>query len=167
MYALIRGTRVENCIVADAAFAAQIAPAWTAVVAMAAPDVCGVGWTWNGGTSFTAPVQPVPPAPAPDPAQWLIDIGPFTDRFGAAKTAIDFSTDPVVMAFYKDLSRRKWIDLQDARVAAVLTYLTGVAVPGLGTLATPLLTAAQKTAILTTPIAPAENLALRKLYFRG
>jgi len=120
------------------------------------------GWTYDG-TTFSAPVVPPPP---PDPCQWLIDIGPFTDRFGASKSAIDFSTDPVVMAFDKDLSRRKWIDLQDARVAAVLTYLTGTPVAGMGTLATPLITGAQKTAILTTPVTLAENLALRRLYFQ-
>jgi hypothetical protein len=105
------------------------------------------------------------PVPTADPVTWLIDIGPFTDRFSTSKTAVDFSTDPVVMAFDKDLGRRKWIDLKDPRVAAVLSYLTGATVPGMGTLATPLLTGAQMTAILTTPVSAAENLALRKLYF--
>ncbi len=126
---------------------------------VACPAWVGPGCTTSDNVTFLPPATPI------DPCAWLIDIGPFTDRFGASKTAIDFSTDPVIMAFDKDLSRRKWIDLQDPRVAAVLTYLTGATVAGLGTLATPLITGAQKTAILTAPVATAENLALRRAYF--
>ncbi len=121
---------------------------------------------WVGPGCTTADNATFLPAAAPvDPCAWLIDTGPFTDRFGDKKTAVDFSTDPVVMAFDKDLGRRQWVDLKDPRVAAALNYMAGHTAAGLGTMLTPILTDAEVAAILTTPVAPSENLALRKQYF--
>ena len=97
-----------------------------------------------------------PPAPPVDLCQWLIDIGPFYDRFGAVKMAVLTSADPAVKAIIQDLNIRKWVDLKRADVAQALTYI-GSAVPAV--------TATLQTAILTTPVAAVENLALRKLYF--
>lgn len=113
----------------------------------------GIGWHWDGSTW-----TPAPP-PAPDPAEWLIDVGPFIDRFGPAKLAVLASTDATVRALVTDILARKWIDLQRPDVAAGIDALIGVGIPGIDG---PL-----KTAILTTPVAPVEQLALRRLYFAG
>lgn len=112
-------------------------------------------------------VPQVPGAPEASPAwTWLIDIGPFVDRLGSKRFAIEQSTDPFVMSFRHDVdTRRKWIDLQDPRVAGALMYCAGQPVAGVGTIAAPILTEAEVTAVLTTPVTPEENMALRKLYF--
>ena len=91
-----------------------------------------------------------------DPCEWLIDIGPFFDRFGAAKLAVLTSADATVKAILQDIQVRKWIDLKRADVASSLAYV-GSKVPSVD--------ATLQAAILTTPVAAADNLALRKLYF--
>lgn len=96
------------------------------------------------------------PTTAADPTAWFIDIGPFFDRFGPAKMAVLTSTDAGVKAIIADVSIRKWIDLQKPEVASSLTYIGSVVAS---------VTPALQTAILTTPVDPADNLALRKLYF--
>ena len=111
----------------------------------------GPGWTFDG-TNFAPPVPPV----VVDPCAWLIDIGPFFDRFGATKMAVLTSADAGVKAILSDVQVRKWIDLQRADVATSLAYI-GTKVPAVD--------ATLQSAILTTPVAPEENLALRKLYF--
>ena len=97
------------------------------------------------------------PAPAPDPTEWLIDVGPFFDRFGPAKLAVLSSSDAAVRALVTDLQVRKWIDLKRADVAQGIDLLISKSIPGLD--------AALKSAILNTPVQPVENLALRKAYF--
>ena len=100
-----------------------------------------------------------PPAPVPEPPKpyaTFIDIGPFYDRFGAAKMAVLTSQDPAVRAILADLNIRKWIDLARPDVAQALQHVGSVV-----TQVTPELQAT----ILNTAIAPEENLALRKLYF--
>ena len=97
-----------------------------------------------------------PPPPAPNPTEWLIDVGPFFDRFGAAKMAVLTSTDAGVKAILADTQVRKWIDLQRADVAQSVAYI--------GTVVSAV-TPALQTAILTTPVTPEENLALRKQFF--
>lgn len=168
-YALIKDGTVQNVIVADEQFVAQIASEWDHIERIDTPAEqalgVGIGWGWDGA-EFTAPPAP-PPAPTP-PAPvwaWYIDLGPFTDRLGAGSAAIDLSTEPGVIAVRSDFARRKWIDLKDARVIAALWYLAGQPHPVLGTLASPVLSAATVTSALSTPVALAENLALRKLYF--
>lgn len=101
---------------------------------------------------------PAAPArePQADPCEWLIDIGPFFDRFGAAKMAVLTSTDAGVKAILQDIQVRKWIDLQRADVASSLAYVATKV---------PAVDAALQAAILTTPVASVENLALRKVYF--
>ena len=101
--------------------------------------------------------EPEPAAPAPDPTEWLIDVGPFFDRFGPAKLAVLSSSDAAVRALVTDLQVRKWIDLKRADVAHGIDLLISKSIPGLD--------AARKSAILTTPAQPVENLALRKAYF--
>lgn len=103
-------------------------------------------------------VAPPPPPPPPPPPvyQWYIDIGPFFDRFGAAKMAVLTSTDPGVKALLADINIRKWIDLKHPSVAQGLAYI--------GSKITAVTPALQQ-AIMTTPVTAEENLALRKLYF--
>ena len=97
------------------------------------------------------------PTPAPPPAwEWLIDVGPFFDRFGAAKMAVLTSADPGVQAILKDTQIRKWLDLKLPELAQSVAYV-GTKVPTV--------TAELQAAILNTPVAQVENLALRKLYF--
>lgn len=124
---------VVDAILADEAFAEQHHP----------------------GAWRVADVQDVEPE-AVNPVEWLIDIGPFFDRFGAAKMAVLTSTDPGVKAILADTQVRKWIDLQRADVAQSVAYIGTVVAA---------VTPALQTAILTTPVSPEENLALRKLYF--
>ena len=105
---------------------------------------------------YFAPVTPEPPVPVVDPCEWLIDLGPFYDRFGAAKMAVLTSADAGVKAILSDVAVRKWIDLQRADVATSLVYIGSVV---------PALTGALQTAIRTTPVTADENRALRKLFF--
>jgi len=113
---------------------------------------------WTGEAWVLLEYVAPPPAPTPpaDPTAWLIDVGPFFDRFGVAKLAVLTSDDPGVRAILTDLQVRKWIDLQREDVFIGLQYV-GSEVPAV--------TAEMQEAILTTPVAPSENLALRKLYF--
>lgn len=151
-FALIKNGIVENVIVADQAFVDTIAQEWDRIVET---TTAGVGWL-DDGTNLTAPPQPDPPPAPADPCEWLIDLGPFYDRFGAAKMAVLTSADAGVKAIMSDVAIRKWIDLQRADVASSLAYIGGVV---------PALTGALQTAILITPVTADENRALRKLYF--
>jgi hypothetical protein len=154
---------VENTVIRDVTqsipseiYHPDIAANYTVQV----PDDAEHGDTFDNGvlTKRPVPVPPEPPIIVPpiDPVSWLIDIGPFYDRFGAAKTAVLTSADAGVKAIMSDVSIRKWIDLQRADVAQSLAYI-GSKVASV--------TPALQTAILTTPVLPEENLALRKLYF--
>ena len=99
------------------------------------------------------------PQPEPTPTQvweWYIDVGPFFDRFGSAKLAVLTSTNPGVQAILKDTQVRKWLDLKLPEIAQSVDYVASVV---------PAVTPELKEAILTTPVAEHENLALRKLYF--
>ena len=101
----------------------------------------------------------VPDVPTTEPAppwEWLIDIGPFFDRFGAAKMAVLTSADAGVQAILKDTQVRKWLDLKLPEIASAVAYV-GTKVPGV----TPEL----QQSILNTPVEEKDNLALRKLYF--
>ena len=65
-------------------------------------DTSLIGCTYSNGRF-------IPPAPPPEPRH--ITVGAFFDRFGEAKWAILSSTDPLVQALVKDVSVRKFIDL--------------------------------------------------------
>ena len=159
-YALIKNGQVENVIVADETFVQMIASEWDHIERIDTPAEralgVGIGWAWDG-SNFVAP--PTPPAPEPEPPKpyaTFIDIGPFYDRFGAAKMAVLTSTDPGVKAIIADLNIRKWVDLARPDVAQALQYVGSVVSA---------VTPALQATILTTPISAEENLALRKLYF--
>ena len=156
-YALINKNKVVDVITADAEFVQAISGNWDHIERIDTPAEqalgAGVGWGWDG-SSFVAP-----DAAAPQPAptwEWLIDIGPFFDRFGAAKMAVLTSADAGVQAILKDVQIRKWLDLKLPELAQSVAYV-GTKVPAM--------TAELQGAILNTPVAAAENLALRKLYF--
>lgn len=106
-------------------------------------------WTWP---EATAPVQ----EPTPQPWEWLIDVGPFFDRFGTAKMAVLTSSDIGVQAIIKDTQVRKWLDLKLPEIASAVAYV-GTKVPSV--------TQELQQSILNTPVEEKENLALRKLYF--
>lgn len=157
-YARISNSVVQEVIDFDPSgrFTSEIAALFTQV-----PDGTGAMDTDNGDGTFTQYVPPVvvPPAPVPtpvDPTEWLIDIGPFYDRFGAAKMAVLTSTDAGVKAILSDVAIRKWLDLQRVDVASSLAYIGSVL---------PSVTGPLQASILTTPVTAEENLALRKLYF--
>jgi hypothetical protein len=88
---------------------------------------------------------------------WLIDIGPFFDRFGAAQITVLAHPDAQVQAVVKSVMARKWISLKRPDVAVLLDLVISKGIAGVD--------AALKDAILNTPVRPEENLALRKTYF--
>lgn len=85
----------------------------------------------------------------------LIDIGPFFDRFGAAKLAVLSSTDVTIQAILRDIQVRKWIDLDRPDVASTIDYIMTKV---------PAVTPDIKAYILNTPVSSDENIALIKLY---
>jgi len=120
------------------------------------PNWTGYQWVM---LPYTKPPEGVEVEPSPEssqPWEWLIDIGPFFDRFGTAKMAVLTSADVGVQAILKDVQIRKWLDLKLPELEQSLTYV-GTKVPAV--------TAELQDTILNTPVAEAENLALRKLYF--
>ena len=145
-YMLIEGGVATNAILVDDP--AQF-PSWTLVQS----DTANIGDLYDGATFAT----PAPRATSPSPTDWLIDVGPFFDRFGAAKMPLLMSTNSTVQALVKDLQVRKWIDLQRADVGQGIDALIALGVPGV--------TAELKASILTTPVTAEENFALRKVYF--
>lgn len=86
--------------------------------------------------------------------KWLMDIGPFFDRFDTKKLAILASTDPVVVAIVKDVQSRKWVDLRRPDVAKAIDVL----------IAKELCTAELKANVLETPVTHMEQVALMVNY---
>lgn len=99
---------------------------------------------------------PAPPAPAAPVWEWYIDIGPFFDRFGAAKMAVLTSPDAGVQAILKDTQVRKWLDLRLPEIEQSVQYIASKV---------PELTAELQAQIVNTKPTEHENLALRKMYF--
>ena len=99
---------------------------------------------------------PEPPAPPAPVWEWYIDIGPFFDRFGAAKMAVLTSPDAGVQAILKDTQVRKWLDLRLPEIEQSVQYVASKV---------PELTAELQDQIVNAKPAEHENLALRKLYF--
>ena len=99
---------------------------------------------------------PEPPAPEPPEWEWYIDIGPFFDRFGAAKMPVLTSADVGVQAIIKDTQVRKWLDLRLPEIEQAVQYIAS---------RIPEFTAELQDQIANTKPAEHENLALRKLYF--
>lgn len=104
-----------------------------------------------------AVVAPAPELHLPSPVwTWYIDIGPFFDRFGAAKIPVLTSSDVGVKAILADTQVRKWIDLKRPDVTQSIAYIASVV---------PSLTAELQDSILNTAVSSEENLALRGVFF--
>lgn len=99
---------------------------------------------------------PEPPAPAAPVWEWYIDVGPFFDRFSAAKMAVLTSPDAGVQAILKDTQVRKWLDLRLPEIEQSVQYIASKV---------PELTAQLQGQIVNAKPAEHENLALRKMYF--
>jgi hypothetical protein len=99
---------------------------------------------------------PEPPAPEAPVWEWYIDIGPFFDRFGAAKMPVLTSADIGVQAILKDTQVRKWLDLRLPEIEQSVQYIASKV---------PELTVQLQDQIVNTKPAEHENLALRKMYF--
>lgn len=102
------------------------------------------------------------PNPASDEdVSGLIDVGPFFDRFDhfapGTKIGVLAHPDPVVQAIVKDVLSRKWVKLTLPEVSAAIGVLISKGVPGVD--------AELRSYIISAPVAPHENLALRKVYF--
>lgn len=139
-----------------------------ALISIPGEDYSLLGQSYDRQSGTFVPPSPPEPTPAPvDPCEWLIDLGPFFDRFGVAKLPVLLSADPVVAAFLKDVNARKWVDLKRPDVAVAIDYMRGAAIPGIGTIGSPIagLTADLQKSILETPVSSDENLPLRRLYF--
>jgi hypothetical protein len=120
---------------------------------------------------FTMP-DPLPPSapvtPSPPEYLWYLDQGDFLDRFGpAVALAILTSTDVNIVAGYKNISLRKWVDLQREDVIDFVNYAAGATSAILGTISTPIegMTAALANTVLTTQPTPKEQRITVKLYF--
>jgi len=86
--------------------------------------------------------------------KWLIDIGPFFDRFSTNKYSILMSTDPVVRVIVDDVRVRKWVDLSRLDVGQAIDVL----------IAKNLCHPTMKDDILTSPVMPLEQVALMATY---
>lgn len=89
---------------------------------------------------------------------YLIDIGPYFDRFGVAKLPVLACADNVVQAIVRDVSVRKWIDLKRPEVAQALAYITTKV---------PEVTPEIVQAVLAYPVLPQENAVLRTSGYMG
>ena len=112
--------------------------------------------TYPGRWRVVETPEPPAPAPAAHEWEWYIDIGPFFDRFGAAKMPVLTSADVGVQAILKDTQVRKWIDLRLPEIEQSVQYIASKV---------PELTTELQDQIVNTKPAEHENLALRKLYF--
>jgi hypothetical protein len=130
-----------------------------------APNDSSQQWNWNGYDWIGLPLDyQVPEALASvampdavvDQTEWLIDIGPFFDRFGAQQLPVLANPDPVNQAIIKTTMARKWIDLQREDLVPMMVLIKAKNVGVSDELI---------DEILHTPVLPAENLALRKMFF--
>lgn len=98
---------------------------------------------------------------------WFIDKGSFFDRFGVAKIPVLMCTDPTVQAMLKDISNRWWVDLRDPNIATALSFMVGVATPGIGTITSPItgMTSELASTILSTRPTIFEQYGVVKLFF--
>jgi hypothetical protein len=147
-YAIIENEIVINVAEAEAAFGEN----WVQ------SDTAGIGWAYSGGV-FTAPPAPPEPPEVQSAYAWYLDVGSYYDRFGTSKLAMLSSADPIIKAAVLDTNPRNYIDLQRPEVAGVLAYAAGIPVPGLGTIAAPIITTELMNSILTTMPVASEQLS--------
>lgn len=100
------------------------------------------------------------PAPPPeDERLWWVDVGPFKDRLGMDAPAIYASTHDACKGVVGLVEGRKYINLKDPRIAAMMGVLIATAQPA----ANPVwpgsgpMTAAKRDAILGAPTSEDER----------
>lgn len=126
-------------VVANVVESGEALDGWTACTAGVSP-----GWRFADGTFHEAEV---------DPRVWWIDVGPFKDRLGMNAPAIYASNHDACKGVVGMIEGRKYIDLKDPRIAAMMGVLIAVAEPA----ANPVwpgsgpMTAAMRDEILNTP----------------
>lgn len=135
-YARIAGGVVEACTMSQAAL-----DGW-----VTCPAFVGPGWTF-------ADEEFSPPQSVEDPRVWWIDVGPFKDRLGMDAPAIASSAHSACKGVMALLEGRKYVDLRDAKVNAMLGVLIATnqptadpVWPGSGPM-----TGDKRNAILNTP----------------
>lgn len=133
-YALIASGIVDNVVESETTI-----DGWTEC-----PDHVSPGWQYVDG-AFSEPEA--------DPRVWWIDIGPFKDRLGMNAPAIYASAHEACKGVVGMVEGRKYIDLKDPRIAAMMGVLIAAAEPA----ANPVwpgsgpMTLAMRDAILNTP----------------
>lgn len=94
-----------------------------------------------------------------DPRIWWVDVGPFKDRLGMDAPAIYTSTHDACKGVVGMVDGRKYIDLKDPRIAAMMGVLIATEQPS----ANPVwpgsgpMTAAKRDTILNTPTTEVER----------
>lgn len=125
------------------------------------PGTMRANWT---GTAWVnapyVPPTPIDPPPLPeDERLWWLDVGPFKDRLGMDAPAIYASNHAACRGVVGMLEGRKYIDLKDPRIAAMMGVLIASGQPA----ADPVwpgsgpMTAAKRDTILNTPSTEAER----------
>ena len=102
---------------------------------------------------------PEQPAARVEDTTFLVDVGPFFDRFEASQLAVLACTDPTVKAFIESCKVRKWIYTKHPFVAMGIDAIIAAGVSGVD--------AAMKARIQNTPARYSEQESLLKLYFGG
>lgn len=143
-WALIAGTTIQTVV--ECADAPAAPGAWVEVTGPFGP-----GDFYDGGTFTRKPVA--------DDTTFLVDVGPFFDRFEAAQLAVLASANGTVKAFMESCKVRKWIYTKHPFVAQGIDAIIAAGVPGVD--------AAMKDRIINTPARYSEQKSLLKLYFGG
>lgn len=111
------------------------------------------------GTYRQAAEQIVPVVPPEDHRLWWVDVGPFKDRLGMDAPAIYASTHDACKGVVGLVEGRKYINLKDPRIAAMMQVLIATAQPAASAVwpGSGPMTAAKRDAILNTPTAEDER----------
>ena len=130
---------VVDDVVANVVESEDALDGWIACDADVSP-----GWRFVDGT-FSEPEV--------DPRVWWIDVGPFKDRLGMNAPAIYASTHDACKGVVGMVEGRKYIDLKDPRIAAMMGVLIAVAQPAVNPVwpGSGPMTAAMRDEILNTP----------------
>lgn len=93
------------------------------------------------------------PEPVEDPRIWWIDVGPFKDRLGFDAPAIYASSHDACKGVVGMVEGRKYIDLKDPRIGAMMGVLIATAQPAANAVwpGSGPMTEEKREAILTTP----------------
>lgn len=149
-YALIKNGTVEQVIVADDSFVAQL-QGWQRIeridVAPHAGRGIGVGWGWSQGAGYTAPAQAPEPTPPADrrlaPASFKRRLTQ-QERIAIRQAA---KVNDAVYDFMDLLNSSKFVDLDDPLTQAGLQQMEAAG----------LMAAGRADAVLAAPVLPTER----------